>query len=79
MDENVDEVLVAPGDEVQRFFAAASVVWCTPQGRPDADSEVIGAVMRPSKLREIADAAGFASVEVLPIEHPFWRFYRLGA
>ncbi|MCW2540952.1 MAG: Methyltransferase protein [Frankiales bacterium] len=77
MDENVDETLVAPGDEVQRFFAAASVIWCTPQGRVEADSEVIGAVMRPARLRELAAAAGFTTVNILPIEHPFWRFYRL--
>ena len=24
-----------------------------------------------------AEQAGFAQVEVLPIEHDFWRFYRL--
>jgi len=77
MDENADDSLVAPGDEVQRFLAAASVLWCTPQGRVDADSEVIGAIMRPARLRELAAAAGFARVDVLPIEHPFWKFYRL--
>lgn len=77
MDENVDETLVAPGDAVQRFFAAASVIWCTPQGRVDVDSEVIGAVMRPAKLHELAAGAGFRSVDIVPIEHPFWRFYRL--
>jgi len=77
MDENADESLVAPGDEVQRFLAAASVLWCTPQGRVDADSEVIGAMMRPARLRELAAAAGFGRVDVLPIEHPFWKFYRL--
>jgi len=77
MDENADETLVTPGDEVQRFLAAASVLWCTPQGRVDADSEVVGAIMRPSRLRELAAAAGFGSVAVLPIEHPFWKFYRL--
>jgi 2-polyprenyl-3-methyl-5-hydroxy-6-metoxy-1,4-benzoquinol methylase len=77
MDENVDETLVAPGDPVQRFFAAGSVVWCTPQGRVDADSEVIGAVMRPARLHALAADAGFRGVDVLPIEHPFWRFYRL--
>jgi 2-polyprenyl-3-methyl-5-hydroxy-6-metoxy-1,4-benzoquinol methylase len=77
MDENVDETLVAPGDEVQRFFAAASVIWCTPQGRVDPHSEVIGAVMRPATLRKVAAAAGFGAVDVVPIEHPFWRFYRL--
>jgi hypothetical protein len=77
MDENVDETLVAPADEVQRFFAAASVTWCTPQGRVDADSEVIGTVIRPARLRELAATAGFGTVEILPIEHPFWKFYRL--
>jgi 2-polyprenyl-3-methyl-5-hydroxy-6-metoxy-1,4-benzoquinol methylase len=77
MDENVDETLVAPGDPVQRFFAAASVIWCTPQGRVERDSEVVGAVMRPSRLLELAGQAGFGTVDTLPIEHPFWRFYRL--
>jgi hypothetical protein len=77
MDENVDETLVAPGDPVQRFFAAASVFWCTPQGWLDADSEVIGAVLRPARLRELAAEAGFRTVDIMPIDHPFWRFYRL--
>jgi len=77
MDENVDATLAAPGDPVQRFFAAASVIWCIPQGRVDADSEVIGAVMRPARVHELAATAGFGTVDVLPIEHPFWRFYRL--
>ena len=77
MDENIADTLETPGDEVQRFFAAASVVWCTPQGRVDETSEVVGAVMRPAKLRELAELAGFSSVEILPIEHPFWKFYRL--
>jgi hypothetical protein len=70
MDENVEETLVAPGDEVQRFFAAASVIWRTPQARVDTDSKVIGAVMRRAKLRELAAAAGFGTVDILPIEHP---------
>jgi ubiquinone/menaquinone biosynthesis C-methylase UbiE len=77
MDEHADDTLVVPGDAVQRFFAAASVIWCTPQGRVEADSEVIGAVLRPARLRELAAEAGFGTVDVLPIEHPFWRFYRL--
>jgi hypothetical protein len=28
-------------------------------------------------LLELATAAGFGIVEVLPIEHPFWNFYRV--
>ncbi|MFI5693306.1 class I SAM-dependent methyltransferase [Kribbella sp. NPDC051586] len=77
MDERTDEVLSAPGDEVQRFLAAASTVWCTPQGLVDEDSDVVGAMMRPAQLRHLAEHAGFGTVDVLPIEHPFWRFYRL--
>ncbi|TDX03146.1 bifunctional 2-polyprenyl-6-hydroxyphenol methylase/3-demethylubiquinol 3-O-methyltransferase UbiG [Kribbella sp. VKM Ac-2566] len=77
MDERADEVLAAPGDEVQRFLAAASVIWCTPQGRVDEDSEVVGTMLRPDRLRQLAGRAGFGTVDVLPIDHPFWRFYRL--
>ena len=36
-----------------------------------------GTVMRPSKLLEYALEAGFADVEILPVENDFWRFYRL--
>ncbi|MFF0270410.1 class I SAM-dependent methyltransferase [Kribbella sp. NPDC004536] len=77
MDERADEQLTAPGDEVQRFLAAASTIWCTPQGRVDEDSDVVGAIMRPHQLRHLADHAGFTKVDVLPIDHPFWRFYEL--
>jgi hypothetical protein len=28
-------------------------------------------------MRALADRAGFRSVEVLPVDHDFWRFYRL--
>jgi 2-polyprenyl-3-methyl-5-hydroxy-6-metoxy-1,4-benzoquinol methylase len=76
MDERVGEHLTAPSDEVERFMAACSVVWCTPQGHGPG-SEVVGAVMRPNKLEDLAHHAGFTTVEILPIEHPFWRFYQL--
>ncbi|HEY7103350.1 MAG TPA: class I SAM-dependent methyltransferase [Mycobacteriales bacterium] len=77
VDERVTETLEAPGDEVQRFFAAASAVWCLPQGRVGADAEPVGAVIRPADMRDLARRAGYAGLDVLPIEHPFWRFYRL--
>jgi predicted O-methyltransferase YrrM len=76
MDENVAEELSTPSDEVERFMAAASVLWCTPQGM-GPDSEVIGAVMRPARFTELASAAGFGQVRVAPIEHQFFRFYEL--
>jgi hypothetical protein len=33
--------------------------------------------MRPDTLRRYATQAGFSGVEILPIEHDFWCFYRL--
>ena len=78
MDEAVDEELIAPNeDPIQRFFANASPLWCLPQGRPAPDANPVGTVMRPAALRALATEAGFEQVEVLPIEHPFWRFYQL--
>ena len=77
MDENVAESLAAPGDEVERFYAQSSVLWCLPQGMVGDDPEPYGALLRPDALRALAARAGFADVTVLDIEHPFWRFYRL--
>jgi SAM-dependent methyltransferase len=75
MDERVAESLT-PGDPTEIFFATASVLWCLPQGRVDPTSEAPGTVMRPAIFEAIARKAGFTGVEVLPIDHPFWRFYR---
>lgn len=36
-----------------------------------------GTMMRPNILRGYAQAAGFRDIEILPIEHDFFRFYRL--
>jgi hypothetical protein len=33
--------------------------------------------MRPDTLRGYAREAGFADLEVLPVEHDMFRFYRL--
>jgi len=34
-------------------------------------------VLREPTVRDLAGRAGFGSVEVLPIENDFFRFYRL--
>jgi hypothetical protein len=62
---------------VERFCYAASVLHCLPVGRADGPSAATGTVMRPPTLRAYAQQAGFARVEVLPIENDLWRFYRL--
>jgi hypothetical protein len=54
-----------------------SVLHCLPQAMVFPDAAGTGTVIRPSVLRGYARDAGFAGVDVLPIEHPLWRFYRL--
>lgn len=65
------------GDPTETFFATASVLWCLPQSRAAEDCDTPGTLLRPDALRSIAQRAGFTDIEVLAIEHPFWRFYRM--
>ena len=76
-DERVAERFIAPGDELERFNYGWSVLHCLAVGLLDEDSAGTGTVMRPDTVRAYAAEAGFGRVEVLPIEHDFWRFYRL--
>jgi SAM-dependent methyltransferase len=76
-DEKVAEAFTAPGDELERFMYGWSVMHCLPVGRVDPPALGTGTVMRPAILRGYASQAGFSGVEILPIEHDFWRFYRL--
>lgn len=77
VDERVAESFTAPGDEVERFMYGWSVTTCLPDGRSREPSVATGTVMRPDTLRAYAAGAGFSSVEVLPIDSEFFRFYRL--
>jgi 2-polyprenyl-3-methyl-5-hydroxy-6-metoxy-1,4-benzoquinol methylase len=77
MDERVAEEFEAPGDDIERLMYGFSILHCLPVGMAEQPSAATGTVMRPAQLREYARAAGFAEMEVLPIENEFWRFYRL--
>jgi len=76
-DEKVAEEFSAPGDELERFMYGWSALHCLPVGMVDPPAVGTGTVMRPATLRRYASEAGFDKVEILPIEHDFWRFYRL--
>jgi len=67
----------APGDERDRLLYAYSVLLCLPASMATPGSAATGTVMRPSTLAEYARAAGFSRVEILPVEHDTWSFYRL--
>jgi hypothetical protein len=79
MDEGVDEEFAAPADDLHRFMYGFSFLHCLPVGMVEQPSVATGTVMRPSTFIGYAEAAGFASVDILPIENDFFRFYRLTA
>ena len=77
MDERVADAFDPAAGDVERFMYGFSVLHCLPVGMEDQPSAGTGTVMRISTLRGYAIAAGFQDVDVLPLEHPFFNFYRL--
>ena len=77
VDERVAERFTAPGDEMERFMYGFSILHCLPVGMVEQPSEGTGTVMRESTMRGYAGEAGFQAIEVLPIAHDSFRFYRL--
>jgi SAM-dependent methyltransferase len=77
MDERVGNTFEGPADEVEQLFYGFSLMCCLPDGRSHDHSAATGTVMRHGTLEGYAIGAGFEAVEVLDIEHDFFRFYRL--
>lgn len=77
VDERVADEFGAFGDLIERFFYGASLFVCLPDGMSAQPTAATGTVMRTGKLREYALGAGFSALEVLPLEHDLFRFYRL--
>jgi hypothetical protein len=76
-DERVADEFTAPGDGMERFMHAASVLHCLPVGMIEDVSGATGTVIRSSVVRAYAARAGFATTTVLPVEHPQFRLYHL--
>jgi ubiquinone/menaquinone biosynthesis C-methylase UbiE len=76
IDENAAESFQPDGNPIERLLYAFSILHCLPVGRDAEPSAATGTVMRPDVFHRYAQEAGFSAVEVLPIEHPFFRFYR---
>jgi hypothetical protein len=76
-DERVADAFAAPGDEVERIMYGWSVAHCLPSSRTEPHSAALGPVLRAVTVRELAAAAGFSSVDVLPVENDFFRLYSL--
>ncbi len=77
VDENVAESFTAPAGDIERLMYGWSFLHCLPVGMAEQPSAGTGTVMRPGAVRRFGAEAGFSSIDVLPVDHPFFRFYRL--
>jgi len=79
VDEKVADRFTPAGDDVERYMYGFSILHCLPVGMVEQPSAATGTVIRESTLRRVAAQAGFSAVGVLPLDHDFFRFYRLTA
>ena len=77
MDERTADEFGAVGDLTERLLYGFSLGVCLLDGMAYSPSAGTGTVMRPSTLRKYAREAGFSDIEILPLEHDLFRFYRL--
>ena len=77
VDERVGDSFTPKGNDVEWMMYGWSILHCLPVGMTDENVAGTGTVMRTDTLRKYASEAGFRNVEILPIEHFFFRFYRL--
>jgi 2-polyprenyl-3-methyl-5-hydroxy-6-metoxy-1,4-benzoquinol methylase len=76
-DERTADRFEAPASEVERLLYGASILHCLPVGMVGEGAAGTGTVMRVETVERYAREAGFSGFVVLPIEHDFYRFYRL--
>jgi hypothetical protein len=76
-DERVADTFTTDVEEGERFQWGWSAIHCLPCALNESPAAGTGTVMRTPTLRLYALEAGFADIEVLPIDNDFWRFYRL--
>jgi SAM-dependent methyltransferase len=77
-DERVaDEFPGAAAGEVERLQYAFSVLHCLPATLAEPAVQAAGTALRAPTVRAWAAEAGFSACETLPVEHDFWRFYRM--
>jgi 2-polyprenyl-3-methyl-5-hydroxy-6-metoxy-1,4-benzoquinol methylase len=76
-DVKMQETLEKKNDFAGRLYYNFSVLLCLPQSMAHSNSEATGAAMTPSTFKRYSKEAGFSKVDILPIEHFMWKFYRL--
>jgi len=76
-DVSMKDKLEEKNDFAGKLYYNFSVLLCLPQSVNHANSIATGAAMTTSTFKKYAIESGFSKVDVLPIEHFLWRFYRL--
>lgn len=76
-DVKMGETLEEKKDFAGRIYYNFSVLLCLPQSLIYPNSKGTGAAMTPSTFERYVKEAGYSKIEILSIEHIFWRFYRL--
>ena len=79
MDERSLEEFRPCAGSLEQLLYGFSILHCLPAGMSDQPSAGTGTVLRPKTMERYAREAGFSKVEILPIDHFFFRFYRLRA
>jgi SAM-dependent methyltransferase len=76
-DEKVGDEFTAPADELERMMYGWSVTHCLPASMAEQPSAALGTVLRAPMVRELAEAAGFGSVETLDVDAGFFQLHVL--
>ena len=77
MDERTLDAFQPCTEAWEQILYGFSILHCLPAGMVDQPSAGTGTVMRPGTMQRYAREARFSRVEILPIDHFFFRFYRL--
>jgi 2-polyprenyl-3-methyl-5-hydroxy-6-metoxy-1,4-benzoquinol methylase len=76
-DEPVGDAYAGPATEEERRHYGWSLLHCLPASMTEPGSAATGTLMRPDTVRRFAREAGFAAVEVLPVNSVAFRLYLL--
>ena len=76
IDERTEDVFTVPTTEMERFFYGFSTLHCLAVSLQGGGVGT-GTVIRADTVRRYATDAGFSAVDVLDVDHPQFRLYRL--
>lgn len=80
MDEKVPESFTGDSssdNDVEKLMYGFSLQCCLADCKSRPNSAETGTVMRPSQLERYSIQAGFRGLEILPVQHDVFRFYKL--